>query len=88
MNLFLYDTEKDNPKAGSLTVDYDYQAEMWVKDSSEDPRACKQERWVICWELEDSQGVRARWERPDQSPGVPKLTWASDRYTGEWRVGH
>lgn len=87
MNLHLYDTDQANPLAATVrNLDYDYQAEQWVQDSAKDPRS-QGTHWVVKWELHDGVGLRARWERPDQDPGLPKLVAVSTYWTGEWKVG-
>jgi hypothetical protein len=88
MKMHLYDTEVENPFAATVHhIDYDYQAEMWVEELADDPMTTNPKRWVVKWELVDDEGVRARWERPDGSRGVPRLTFTAPRYGGEWRAG-
>jgi len=91
MELHLYDTEEKNPISGTIyNIDYDYQAEMWVQTTHNDPKACnlsKPEWWVIWWELVDGEGVRARWERPVLDRGLPKMVFRAGRYTGDWKEG-
>jgi hypothetical protein len=88
MYLNLLDTDLTNPLEGRVgNLDYDYQAEQWVQVLTTHPNACDPKCWVVKWELHDGVGLRARWERPDQDPGLPKLVFAAPRWTGEWKVG-
>lgn len=83
MTLDLFDTEVGDPLAARVHgVDYDYQAEQWVIDTHGDRASTVPGRWVVRWELVDALGVRARWERADGDPSMPRLAFASDRFTG------
>jgi hypothetical protein len=88
MHLNLLDTDPTSPLAATVgDLDYDYQAEMWVQISYTYEHTQNPARWVTTWELHDDLGLRARWERPDQDPGLPKLVHTESRFTGEWKVG-
>jgi len=69
-----------NPKQSAPThcatseMDYDYQAEQWVIDSTKD------HPWEVKWILIDELGPRAIWER--RANGT-ELVAKADRFTGE-----
>ncbi|MCX6779355.1 MAG: hypothetical protein NTU97_03940 [Candidatus Magasanikbacteria bacterium] len=84
MHLELHDDEVGNTLCARVRrIDYDYQAEMWVRDTYNSPNAAK----VIKWILFDEEGVRCVWERPLGSLAIPDITQRSSRFTGEWEKG-
>ena len=81
MRLELHDTETGNTLTAVISdLDYDYQAELWVLETYENPKACKVVRWVLV----DDAGERCVWERKEGDLGCPRITTRSERFTGEW----
>ena len=62
-------------------IDYDYQAEEWIKETVDNPN-------VIKWILFDDQGERCVWERKSGDTRLPIITKKSNRYQGEYCVTH
>lgn len=84
MHLELHDDEAGNTLVARInSIDYDYQAEQWVQDTHNDPKATN----VIKWILYDGAGIRCVWERPKGSPAMPDITQRSVRFTGTWEKG-
>lgn len=68
MYLELHDNEKDDSLvAGIKNLDYEYQAEEWIKETMDNDL-------VIRWELKDQKGgtIITKWERPEGSIEYPK----------------
>lgn len=68
MYLELHDNEKDDSLvAGIKNLDYEYQAEEWIKETMDNAL-------VIRWELKDQKSgtIITKWERPEGSIGYPK----------------
>lgn len=81
MILELHDSEVGNTFAGRVkNLDYDYQAEMWVKEIAEDHID------IVRWVLTDAQGERAVWERNEGETCPPRIIVRSPRYTGTWAI--
>jgi hypothetical protein len=81
MILELHDNETGNTLfARAKNIDYDYQAEQWVQDTTNQPT-------VIKWILIDDEGTRCVWERPVGSTDFPDITQRSARFAGEWQHG-
>ena len=82
MILELHDSETGNTLLGRIrNIDYDYQAEQWIRDTSEDhPK-------VVKWILLDEIGPRCVWERKAGDKGMPEITQRSSRFIGEWKNG-
>ncbi len=82
MTLELHDNEAGKTlRAKIFRLDFDYQAEQWVQDTSRDDPE------VIKWILIDDDGTRCVWERPVGSTDFPEITQRSARFTGEWKRG-
>lgn len=62
---------------GSLTLDY--QAEHVVSDTADIGH-------LRHWLLFDADGLRARWHRPSGDYGLPRLSFASNRWCGTWSL--
>ena len=81
MRLELHDNEVGNSLNGRVSsIDYDYQAEMWVQDTHNN-------KLIVRWELHDDKGLRCAWERPDGSAEMPVITKRSPRFIGGWEKG-
>lgn len=80
MKLRFYAGEGDEPEA-SVEVDYAYQAEQWVQDTTRD--APHFTRWVLTEDGTDE--LLARWVRHPE--GQVAMVERSDLFTGEWAVG-
>jgi len=84
MYLELHDGEEGNSLSASIkAIDFDYQAEQWVKETHSDPQSAD----VIKWILYDRTGIRCVWERPHGSSSIPDITQRSGRFIGEWKAG-
>jgi hypothetical protein len=80
MRLNFYAGEATDPEA-SVEVDYAYQAEQWVQDTTRD--APHFTRWVL---TEDGAStVLARWLR--RPTGRVAMVERSPHFDGEWAVG-
>ncbi|MEK7447608.1 MAG: hypothetical protein AAB632_02340 [Patescibacteria group bacterium] len=81
MHLELHDNEEGNTLNGGVKdIDYDYQAEEWVRLTIDQPE-------IIKWILYDGSGIRCVWERPEGSTSMPDITQRSERFTGTWEKG-
>jgi hypothetical protein len=82
MILELHDNETGNTLVARIkNLDYDYQAELWVQDTVNEPQ-------VVKWVLLDDIGVRCVWERNVGETGkMPDITRRSSRFMGEWQEG-
>ncbi len=84
MRLEVHDKEEGNSLAGQVSVDYDYQAEMWVQQLITDEKNNTTRRYSLDkFVLVDHEGKRAEWVVDGESVS---LTWKSPRFTGEWQL--
>lgn len=82
MTLEFHDNETGNTLcAVARNLDYDYQAEQHVQDSS------RERPFLVKWVLSDDQGTRCVWERPEGNTGFPNITRRSPRFRGKWEKG-
>jgi len=87
MRLYILDDETENPlvcRTGLL--DYDYQAEAWVRDFAEG-RQGDTGRPLISFILCDTNGIRCVWTRSVDDAAaekLPTITKVARRFTGEW----
>ena len=81
MTLELHDNETGNTLRGCIrNIDYDYQAEQWVKDTHDDLD-------VVQWILNDDVGIRCVWSRDVGSNQLPNISKRSSRFQGTWQKG-
>lgn len=80
MKLEMHDAEVGNTLSGRVTVNYTYQAEMYVQETAE-------RKDLVRWELSDDSGLVCVWERPEGSLEIPSITQRSPRFEGEWEKG-
>lgn len=78
MILEAYDNEKGKPFVACVKIDYDYQAEEWVRE------ICEKNPEVVKLILVDSDGVRCIWEREEGYVLLPDIIHKTERYTGEY----
>jgi len=89
LKLEMFDADTANPEHGprgpghaaGVEVDYDYQAEQWVQDTSQDrPK-------FVRWELYDAETntLLAKWERRADKKVV--MIERSPAFRGEWAIG-
>jgi hypothetical protein len=76
-----------NTLCARVEVDYPYQVEMYVVEIAEDAQAQVGGLWVVRWSLFVNDKEVARWERPPNDPGTPKLIWTTPEAGLSWRVG-
>ena len=62
-----------------FNIEYDYQAEEWVKDAADREAKGTVKRMLV----RDEDGVRAEWTR--EAFGF-RLTTRSERYEGQWQA--
>ncbi len=87
MRLFLFDDEIENPIVGTVSIDLDYQAEIWVLDVAEG-REGGTGRPIVAFMLRDDQGLRCIWTRSVEEAAAkkpPTITKVAERFTGEWQ---
>jgi hypothetical protein len=88
MRLYVLDDETEKPlvcRTGPL--DYDYQAEQWVKDFAEG-REGGTGRPLISFILLDDSGIRCVWTRSVEdavAKKLPEITKVATRFSGEWQ---
>lgn len=92
MKLEIHDSEERNSLAGAVkNLDFDYQAEEWVKDVMRDEKSRKVPRRfpLVKFILIDDDGKeRAEWNvEKDDFRTCVVLTKVSKRYLGRWEVG-
>ena len=84
MYLELHDNEEGNTLCARINnLDYAYQGEQWVQDTSFGDG----HEAVIKWILFDEQGPACIWERPIGSTEIPSVTQRAERFTGAWEKG-
>ena len=85
MILEFHDSETGNTLAGRVPVDYDYQAEEWVKDAG---FAHENEvRFVL---KNDDGSVRAVWEKNEAATEITLTEcneFACNAFGGDWQKG-
>ena len=84
MILELYRGDKRDIPSGRIDdIEYDYQAEAWVRDICNQHDDVK----IVKWVLNDGKGIRCVWERAVGSILDPNITARSTRFTGTWEKG-
>lgn len=84
MYLELHDNEEGNTLFARINnLDYAYQAEQWVQETSVD----NGHEVVIKWILFDRLGPVCVWERSVGSTEMPSITQRAERFTGTWEKG-
>ncbi len=79
MILEFHDAETGNTLAGRVEIDYDYQAEEWVKQEG-----FHDEKGIVRFVLKADDGTeRAVWELSQDKNAVVKVSGAH----GDWKIG-
>lgn len=82
MTLEFHDNETGNTLcAVARNLDYDYQAEQHVQETS------REQPYLVKWILSDDLEIRCVWERPEGNADFPNITQRSTRFQGEWEKG-
>lgn len=87
MRLYILDDETENPLVCRTSpLDFDYQAEMWVKEFAEG-RQSGAGRPLVSFILCDTTGIRCVWTRSvDDATAkkLPTITKVTHHFKGEW----